>query len=121
MGAPLGEARRPEREDRRHVVVAPELLVALAASYRGEEAAVGLPGAHLDPLLPRRGQDAAQVAGREDDVHLVGGAGEVGQRGCGRLGGGVGEVLVGEQDVARPGPGLLDEPVPRVTLVVGEP
>ena len=107
-------------EDRGHVLVAPELLVVLVAAHRGEEAAVGLPGAHLDPLLPRRGQHPSEVAGRDDDVDLVGGAGEVGERGRRRLGGGVGEVLVGEQHVAGPVPRLLDEAPPGVALAVDE-
>ena len=102
VGALVGEAGGPELEDRGHVLVAPELLVVLVAAHGGEEAAVGLPGAHLDPLLPRRGQHPPEVAGRDDDVDLVRGVREVVERSPRRLGGGVGEVLVGEQHVAGP-------------------
>ena len=121
-----GRARRGGRPTRargsRHVLVAPELLGSSSSRRTvARKRSVRLPGAHLDPLLPRRGRRRPRSRAVTTTCTSSATAREVVERrGLRRLGGGVGEVLVGEQHVARPVPRLLDEAPPGVALAVDE-
>ena len=64
----------------------------------------------LDPLLPLGRDLPAEVAGGEDDVHLV--LGERGQRAGDALGSGAGEDLVADQHVPARPPGVVQRARP---------
>src|SRR3712207_7803529 len=67
-------------------------------------------------LFPYTTLFRSEVAGRDDDVDLVGRLPQPGQR-LRRLGlGGGGQLLVGDEDVGVAGRRLLDDHVPRTAL-----